>query len=339
MRVAIVGATGLVGRKMLEVLRERDFPVSELIPVASARSVGAQVSFAGKNYEATTVDKAVDMKPDLALFSAGSGVSLEWAPKFAEHGTFVVDNSSAWRMHEGVPLVVPEVNSDKLTVEDRIIANPNCSTIQLVVALAPIYREWGIRRLVISTYQSITGTGKGAVTQYENERDSRTGEMVYPHRIFENCLPHCDIFLENGYTKEEMKLVNETRKILSDPGIAITATAVRVPVMGGHSESVNVELEKPSTIEDVVRVLKTAPGLIVVDEPLENKYPMPLSAHDTDEVYVGRIRKDESLGNAYNLWVVSDNLRKGAATNAVQIAEVLLEKGLISATAGISALQ
>jgi len=338
-RVAIVGATGLVGRKMLEVLQERNFPVAELVPVASVRSEGVQVSFAGKSYGVTTVDKAVDMKPDLALFSAGSGVSLEWAPKFAERGTFVVDNSSAWRMHEGIPLVVPEVNQDALTKQDRIIANPNCSTIQLVVALDPIYREWGIRRLIISTYQSITGTGKGAVTQYENERDNRTGDMVYPHRIFENCLPHCDIFLENGYTREEMKLVNETRKILGDPGMAITATAVRVPVMGGHSESVNVELEKPSTLHDVIQVLKNAPGLAVVDEPSEDKYPMPLSAHDTDDVYVGRIRKDESHGNAYNLWVVSDNLRKGAATNAVQIAEVLLEKGLITTIAGVSALQ
>jgi aspartate-semialdehyde dehydrogenase len=315
---------------MLEVLEERKFPVTEMIPVGSSRSAGMDITYGGRNYKVVEVGEAVDLKPDLALFSAGSGVSLEWAPKFEQAGSYVIDNSSAWRMHEGIPLVVPEVNAHALKTERRIIANPNCSTIQMVVALAPLHAKWRIRRLVISTYQSITGTGKAAVTQYENERDGLEGPMVYPHPIFENCLPHCDIFLENGYTKEEMKLVHETRKILGSPAMAITATAVRVPVMGGHSESVNVEFEERVTTSELMEALASAPGLHVVDNPEENKYPMPLYAHNSDGVFVGRIRRDESIDNAFNMWIVSDNLRKGAATNAVQVAESLRKMGLIN---------
>ena len=316
---------------MLEILGERDFPVDELIPVGSQRSAGKEVVFRGKSYRVTTVDKAVELRPDIALFSAGSGVSQEWAPKFEEAGIFVIDNSSAWRMTDGIPLVVPEVNTSDLKDDKKIIANPNCSTIQMVVALAPLHRKWGIKRLVISTYQSITGTGKDAVTQYENERDGVDGASVYPHRIYENCLPHCDIFLENDYTKEEMKLVHETRKILHSPELAVTATAVRVPVMGGHSESINVEFVNQATRDEIVEVLSSSPGILVTDQPAHNIYPMPLEAHGKDEVFVGRIRMDESQPNTFNLWVVSDNLRKGAATNAVQIAEELVRKGLVSA--------
>ncbi len=330
LRIALVGATGLVGRKMLEVLAEREFPVGELIPVGSPRSYGKKVSFVDREYEVVSVQDAVSAKPDLALFSAGSGVSLEWAPRFAEVGTFVVDNSSAWRMDEGTPLVVPEVNPDALSADSRIIANPNCSTIQMVVALAPLHAKWNISRLVISTYQSVTGTGKDAVEQFEGERKGQEVSRVYPHPIDKNCLPHCDVFYDDGYTKEELKLVNETRKILSDDTIRITATAVRVPVVGGHSESVNVEFGQPVSAADVRQVLSASPGVTVQDDPERNLYPMPLSAYDTDDVYVGRIRDDHSHPNAVNLWIVSDNIRKGAATNAVQIAEKLVERGFLS---------
>ena len=330
MKIAVVGATGLVGRKMLQVLTEREFPVTTLIPVGSHRSVGSKVSFRGEDIEVVSVEHAVAETPDIALFSAGSSVSLDWAPKFAARGTYVIDNSSAWRMHDEVPLVVPEVNSGDLGTDAKIIANPNCSTIQMVVALAPLHRQWGIRRLIISTYQSITGTGKDAVTQYENERDGKEGPSVYPHRIFANCLPHCDIFLDNDYTKEEMKLVHETRKIMHAPEMAITATAVRVPVTGGHSESINVELVSQASVGGIRDLLSDSPGVQLMDDPAANLYPMPLTAHDKDEVFVGRLRADTSQPNTFNMWVVSDNLRKGAATNAVQIAESLVKQGVVA---------
>lgn len=328
MKVAVVGATGLVGGVMFEVLAERNFPFTELLAVASPRSVGKKINFQGKELTVIGMEAAIAAKPDIAIFSAGGSTSLKWAPKFAAVGTTVIDNSSAWRMDPDKKLIVPEVNASELKDDDLIIANPNCSTIQMVVALSPLHKTYGIKRLVISTYQSFTGTGVSAVNQYEAERDGKnmdTSEMAYPHPIFENCLPHCDIFLDNDYTKEEMKLVHETRKILSDPTIAITATAVRVPVHGGHSESVNVEFERPYDISDVKKALDSAPGIIVEDDPANNKYPMPRYAKHRDEVFVGRIRRDESIENGLNLWIVSDNLRKGAATNAVQIAEHLLK--------------
>lgn len=328
MRVAVVGATGMVGEVMLQVLEERQFPISELIPVASARSVGKQLEYAGETYSVVGLEDAVALKPDVALFSAGGDTSLTWAPKFAEVGCTVIDNSSAWRMHPNHKLVVPEINAANLTSEDKIIANPNCSTIQMVMALAPIHRAFGIERVVVSTYQSITGTGVKAVQQLENEYEGIAGEMAYPHAIHRNALPHCDVFLDNRYTKEEMKLVNETHKIL-DPNIRVTATAVRIPVVGGHSESVNLTLSKPVDLNEVRRVLSETPGVVVQDDILNNDYPMPLQAHGKDEVFVGRIRKDTSQENGLNLWIVADNLRKGAATNTVQIAEYLVNAGLL----------
>ncbi|NNE28358.1 MAG: aspartate-semialdehyde dehydrogenase [Saprospiraceae bacterium] len=332
MRVAVVGVTGLVGTVMCEVLKERNFPISEFIPVASARSVGKQIEFSGRNHTIVSLEDAVNLKPDFALFSAGGNVSLEWAPKFAEVGTTVVDNSSAWRMHDDIPLVVPEVNADVLTEQDRIIANPNCSTIQLVVALAPLEKAFGIKRLVISTYQSITGTGVKALNQYDAEREGNPlsqDENAYHYPIFDNCIPHCDIFLENDYTKEEMKLVHESRKILGHPELAVTATAVRVPVHGGHSEAVNIEFSKDVSIEQLKSTLREAPGIVMQDDPAANDYPMPLFAKHKDEVFVGRIRIDESQKNTFNIWVVADNLRKGAATNTIQIAEYLIAQGLV----------
>ena len=328
MRIAVVGATGMVGEVMLQVLAARQFPVSELIPVASARSVGKQLEYEGKPYSVIGLEDAVALKPDVALFSAGGDTSLAWAPKFAEVGCTVIDNSSAWRMHPDHKLVVPEINADTLTATDKIIANPNCSTIQMVMALAPIHRTFGIERVVVSTYQSITGTGVKALRQLENEYEGKAGEMAYPHAIHRNALPHCDVFLNNRYTKEEMKLVNETHKIL-DPNIRVTATAVRIPVVGGHSESVNLTLSKPAELDEVRRVLSETPGVVVQDDIQNNEYPMPLQAHGKDEVFVGRIRKDTSQDNGLNLWIVADNLRKGAATNTVQIAEYLVSAGLL----------
>ncbi|MEM1328154.1 MAG: aspartate-semialdehyde dehydrogenase [Bacteroidota bacterium] len=336
MKVAVVGVTGLVGSVMNRVLENRNFPITTYLPVASKRSVGKQVTFRGESHTVISMEDAVAARPDIALFSAGGSTSLEWAPKFAEVGTIVIDNSSAWRMDNEKNLVVPEVNADLLSDSDKIIANPNCSTIQMVVALAPLHRKYGIKRLVISTYQSFTGTGVQAVKQYNLERkgfEAKADEKAYHYPIFENCLPHCDIFLDNDYTKEEMKLVHETRKILGDDSIQITATAVRVPVHGGHSESVNVEFEKPFEIEDVRQLLATSPGIILQDNPAQNEYPMPLFAKEKDEVFVGRLRRDESIDNGLNMWIVSDNLRKGAATNAVQIAEYLVKKGIVKVAA------
>ncbi len=329
MKVAVVGATGLVGRTMLKVMEERSFPVDELLPVASERSAGMQVRFRNREVTVITVEEALRRRPDVALFSAGASVSREYAPRFAEMGTVVIDNSSAWRMEPEIPLVVPEVNGDVLTGEERIIANPNCSTIQMVMALAPLHRAYKIKRVVVSTYQSVTGTGKAAVDQLENERKGIEGPKVYPHPIDKNCIPHCDVFLENGYTKEEMKLVNETRKILGEKKMKITATAVRAPVTGGHSESVNVQFVKNYELDEVKDLLASFPGVVVVDDPAHNKYPMPVMANGYDEVFVGRIRRDFSRKKALNMWIVADNLRKGAATNAVQIAEYLLTHGLL----------
>ncbi|MDQ2179611.1 aspartate-semialdehyde dehydrogenase [Marinifilum sp. D714] len=329
MRIAIVGATGLVGQKILDVLEERNFPVSDLYPVASERSVGKEVAFKGNKYKVISMEDAINLKPQIAIFSAGGGTSLKWAPEFAKVGTTVVDNSSAWRMDENKKLVVPEINATELTKEDKIIANPNCSTIQMVVALAPLHRKYKIERLVISTYQSITGTGVKAVQQFENERLGVDGEKAYPHEIDKNCLPHCDVFTENGYTKEEMKLVNETRKILKDDSIRVTATAVRVPVVGGHSESLNIEFANDFDVEEVKQLLKETEGVIVQDDLDNNEYPMPKYSHERDEVFVGRIRRDYSNPNSLNMWVVADNLRKGAATNAVQIAEYLAKQKLV----------
>ena len=323
MKVAVVGATGLVGRKMLQVLEERDFPVTELIPVASERSVGKEVVFRGASYRVTSMQDAIDRKPAVAIFSAGGSTSLEWAPLFAAAGITVVDNSSAWRMDPAKPLVIPEINAQLLTREDKIIANPNCSTIQMLMAIAPLHQRYGIKRVVVSTYQSITGTGVKAVRQMEAERAGEAADRVYPHPIDRNCLPQCDSFTENGYTKEEMKLVNETQKILNDPTIRVSATAVRVPVVGGHSESINVEFHRDFDLDEVRRLLEQSEGVVVLDDPGNALYPMPLTANDKDEVFVGRIRRDFSAENALNLWVVADNLRKGAATNAVQIAEYL----------------
>lgn len=332
MKVAVVGATGLVGGVMFEVLKEHKFPITELIPVASPRSIGKIIEYEGKEYTVVGMQTAIDLKPDVAIFSAGGSTSLEWAPKFAAAGIVVVDNSSAWRMDPDKKLVVPEVNAVDLTKEDLIIANPNCSTIQMVLALAPLHEAFGIKRLVISTYQSFTGTGVPAVKQYEAEKngeDTSGTDRPYPYPIFENCIPHCDVFLDNDYTKEEMKLVHETRKILGDDSIAITATAVRVPVHGGHSECVNVEFKEDFTVEKVRALLAATPGIIVQDDVKNNVYPMPLLAKHRDEVFVGRIRRDESIANGLNLWIVADNLRKGAATNAVQIATYLANQKLI----------
>lgn len=332
MKVAVVGATGLVGGVMLEVLKEHNFPVSELLLVASERSVGKEMTFDGKTYTIIGMEDAIKAQPDVAIFSAGGSTSMEWAPKFAEAGITVIDNSSAWRMDPSKKLVVPEINANELTPEDKIIANPNCSTIQMVLALAPLHKAFGIKRLVVSTYQSFTGTGMKAVKQYNLEKkgfEPAEEEMAYHYPIFENVIPQCDVFLENDYTKEEMKLVNETRKILGDQSIRVTATAVRVPVDGGHSESINVEFAKPFDIAEVKKLLSETPGIVVLDDTTNFKYPMPLLAKNKDEVLVGRIRRDESIENGLNLWVVADNLRKGAATNAVQIAEFLLANKLI----------
>lgn len=329
MKVAVVGATGLVGRKMLQVLEERNFPITELIPVASERSVGKIVSFKGKEYKVVGMQTAIDACPNVAIFSAGGQTSLDWAPKFAEAGITVVDNSSAWRMDPTKKLIVPEINANTLTREDKIIANPNCSTIQMIVAIAPLHLRYRIKRMVISTYQSITGTGIRAVNQMEAERIGETPEMIYPYTIDKNCLAQCDDFTENGYTKEEMKLVNETCKIMGDDSIRVTATAVRVPVVGGHSESINIEFAEDFDIKELREILTHADGVILEDD-IDNKiYPMPIHAHDRDEVFVGRLRRDYSQPNTLNMWVVADNLRKGAATNAIQIAEYLYKNNLI----------
>lgn len=330
MRVAIVGATGMVGNVMMEVLREFSFPITELIPVASEKSVGKTIDFGGLKYEVVGLETAVSMKPDIAIFSAGGQTSLDWAPKFAAVGTTVIDNSSAWRMDPTKKLIVPEINGDLLTSEDKIIANPNCSTIQLVLTLKPLHEKYGVKRVVVSTYQSISGTGVKAVEQMNNERNNTPGEMAYPYPIDQNCLPHCDSFLDNGYTKEEMKLTNETKKIL-DPTINVTATAVRVPVSGGHSESVNIEFENDFDLAEVRALLHAQEGITLKDDPTTNSYPMPLYAKGKNDVFVGRIRRDESQPNTLNLWIVADNLRKGAATNAVQIAQMLTAKQLINA--------
>jgi len=330
MKVAVVGATGLVGTKMLQVLAERNFPVTELIPVASEKSVGKEVEFKGKKYKVVSATDAIAARPSVALFSAGGGTSLEWAPKFAAAGITVIDNSSAWRMDPSKKLVVPEINADVLGKEDKIIANPNCSTIQMVVALNPLHKKYGVKRIVVSTYQSVTGTGVKAVAQLMNERKGVQGEMAYKYPIDLNAIPQIDVFLDNGYTKEEMKMVNETRKIMRDDSIRLTSTTVRIPVIGGHSESVNVEFEKDFSLPEVKSLLAKSPGVMVVDDPSQAQYPMPKDAHEKDEVFVGRLRRDESQPNTLNMWIVSDNLRKGAATNAVQIAEYLLAKELLS---------
>ena len=329
MRVAVVGVTGMVGNVMLEVLKEHNFPVTELIPVASEKSIGKKINFKGKEYSVIGLEQAVSLKPDVALFSAGASVSKEWAPRFAQVGTTVVDNSSAWRMDETKKLLIPEINADVLTKDDKIIANPNCSTIQMLVALAPLQAKYGIKRIVVSTYQSITGTGVKAVRQLENEYKGEKGEMAYHYPIHRNAIPHCDVFEDNGYTKEEMKLVRETKKILRDDTIAVTATAVRIPVVGGHSESINVELKTDFSIDEVRALLAKSAGIKVQDNTDTNTYPMPIYAHGKDEVFVGRIRRDESQANTLNLWVVADNLRKGAATNTIQIAEYLIAHKLL----------
>ena len=330
MEVAVVGATGMVGAVMLKVLEERGFPVDRLLPVASAKSVGGTVRFRGKDVTVIGMEEAVAAAPDIALFSAGGGVSLEWAPKFAGVGTTVIDNSSAWRMEPDKKLVVPEINGALLSAADRIIANPNCSTIQLVMALAPLHRAYGAQRVVVSTYQSVTGTGVKAMRQLDEEQAGVEGEKAYTQRIDRNVIPRCDVFTDNGYTKEEMKLVNETHKIL-DPAIRVTATAVRVPVTGGHSEAVNIEFAQDFDLAEVRRLLAATPGIVVQDDPANDLYPMPLRANGRDEVFVGRIRRDESRANSLNLWIVADNLRKGAATNAVQIAEFLFQHKLLGA--------
>jgi aspartate-semialdehyde dehydrogenase len=332
MKLAVVGVTGLVGNVVLEVLQERNFPVSTFIPVASARSVGTQVTFRGVEYPVVSMEDAIAAKPDIAIFSAGGDTSLLWAPKFAEVGTIVVDNSSAWRMNPDHKLIVPEINADSLTPNDRIIANPNCSTIQMVVALAPLHKKLKINRIVVSTYQSITGTGMKAVKQYQLEKKGfvpKPEEMAYHYPIFENCIPQCDVFLENGYTKEEMKLVLETKKIMRDDTIKVTATAVRVPVLGGHSESVNVTFERDFDLAEVRQWLADAPGVFLSDDPAAFQYPMPLWSKGKDSVFVGRLRRDDSALNTLNMWITADNLRKGAATNAIQIAEYLVENSLV----------
>jgi aspartate-semialdehyde dehydrogenase len=332
MKLAVVGVTGLVGNVICRVLEEHQFPITEFLPVASERSVGKEVIFNGRTYAIIGMETAIALKPDVAIFSAGGSASLEWAPKFAAVGTTVIDNSSAWRMDPSKKLVVPEINADTLTKEDKIIANPNCSTIQMVLALAPLHKAYHINRLVINTYQSITGTGVKAVKQYNLESKGfvpQPDEMAYHYQIFENCIPHCDVFLDNDYTKEEMKLVNETKKILNDQSLRITSTTVRVPVNGGHSESVNIEFAKPFEVADIRHLLSHSPGIVVLDDPSKNQYPMPLLSKDKDEVFVGRIRRDDSIENGLNMWIVADNLRKGAATNAVQIASYLLSNKLI----------
>ncbi len=330
MKVAVVGATGLVGTVMLRVLEERNFPITELIPVASAKSVGKEIEYKGKRFPIVSMETAIEMRPDIALFSAGGSTSLEFAPKFKAVGTTVIDNSSAWRMDPEVPLVVPEVNANRLTASDKIIANPNCSTIQMVVALKPLHDRYGIKRVVVSTYQSVTGTGVKAVNQMMNERQGiMDGEMAYAYPIDLNVIPHIDVFTDNGYTKEEMKMINETMKIMGDDQIRVTATTVRIPVMGGHSESVNIEFKQDFDLNELRQILEQTPGIVVVDDVANLKYPMPKDAHEKDEVFVGRIRRDESLENSVNLWIVADNLRKGAATNAVQIAEYLVTNKLV----------
>ncbi len=329
MKVAVVGATGMVGAVMLKVLAERKFPVTELIPVASIKSIGQTICWQATDYTVQSLEQAISKKPDLALFSAGSECSLEWAPKFAAIGTTVIDNSSAWRMKEKHKLIVPEINASALTIDDKIIANPNCSTIQMVLALNPLHQLYGLERIIVSTYQSITGTGVKAMQQLENEEQHKTGAMAYPYPIYRNCLPHCDDFTTTGYTKEEMKLVHETRKIIGDKSIGITATAVRVPVMGGHSESINVTFKKDFDLSTVRKTIHESEGLVLQDNTEMNTYPMPKYAAGKDAVYVGRLRRDESYKNTLNMWVVSDNLRKGAATNTIQIAEQLLLKGFL----------
>ncbi|MEP4091946.1 aspartate-semialdehyde dehydrogenase [Reichenbachiella sp.] len=329
MKLAVVGATGLVGSEILEVLKERKFEYDELLLVASARSAGKVIEYQGKAHTVIGLEDAVAAKPDIAIFSAGGGTSLEWAPKFAEVGTIVIDNSSAWRMDPSKKLIVPEINGSAIMIDDRIIANPNCSTIQMVLVLGPLHERYGINRVLVSTYQSVTGSGKGAVDQMMAERNGETPEMVYPHKIDMNVLPHIDVFQENGYTKEEMKMTNETVKILGDENVKVSATCVRIPTMGGHSEAVNIEFDDPYDLEEVREILSKVPGLVIQDDLANNVYPMPLTAHKKDEVFVGRIRHDESKENALNLWIVADNLRKGAATNAVQIAEYVTEHNLV----------
>ena len=329
MRVAVVGATGMVGEVMLQVLAERNFPVTELIPVASEKSVGKEIEFNGKKYKVVGMQTAVDMKADIALFSAGGETSLAWAPKFAEAGTTVIDNSSAWRMDATKKLIVPEINASQLTKDDKIIANPNCSTIQMVLVLAPLHAKYKIKRVIVSTYQSITGTGVKAVQQLENEYAGVQGEMAYKYQIHRNAIPQCDSFEDNGYTKEEMKLVKETKKILSDNSIAVTATAVRVPIVGGHSEAVNIEFENDFEVSEIRSILQQTDGVVVQDNLDAFSYPMPLFAHGKDDVFVGRIRRDESQANSLNIWIVADNLRKGAATNTIQIAEYLVAHKLV----------
>jgi len=329
MKVAVVGATGLVGTKMLQVLAERNFPVTELLPVASEKSIGREIDFKGKKYKVISMQDAIDAKPAVAIFSAGGNTSLEWAPKFADAGITVIDNSSAWRMDETKKLVVPEVNSHVLSSADKIIANPNCSTIQMVMVLKPLHNRYKIKRIVVSTYQSVTGTGIKAVEQMENERKGIVGPMAYKYPIDKNIIPQIDVFMDNGYTKEEMKMVNETKKIMEDNTIRVTATCVRIPTTGGHSESVNIEFENDFTVDEVKDILHSSPGIVLEDDIANHVYPMPLTAHDKDDTFVGRIRRDETQPNTLNLWVVSDNLRKGAATNAVQIAEALIKKGFL----------
>ena len=333
MKVAVVGATGLVGSQMLNVLAERNFPLTELLPVASERSIGKEITYQDKTYKVVSMDDAIAARPDIAIFSAGGSTSLEYAPKFAEVGTTVVDNSSAWRMNPNHKLVVPEINAKVLTEDDKVIANPNCSTIQMVVALAPLHQKYTVKRIVVSTYQSVTGTGKAAVDQMMNERAGKKTPPVYPHPIDMNVLPHIDVFQDNGYTKEEMKMVNETKKIFGDDTIRVTATAVRIPTIGGHSESVNVEFAEEFDLAEVRQLLSEAPGVIVEDDVQNNVYPMPINAHNKDEVFVGRLRRDETQPKTLNMWIVSDNLRKGAATNAVQIAEYLVENKLVGVPA------
>jgi len=329
MKVAVVGATGMVGEVMLKVLAERNFPITELLLVASERSVGKKLTFKGKEYTVIGLADAVAAKPQIAIFSAGGDTSLEWAPKFAEAGTTVVDNSSAWRMDPTKKLVVPEINANELTKDDKIIANPNCSTIQMVLALSQLHKKYKMKRIVVSTYQSVSGTGVKAVKQLENEIAGIEGDMAYPYPISRNVLPHCDVFLENGYTKEEMKLAKEPQKIFNDKTFSVTATAVRVPTSGGHSESVNVQFENDFDLADVRQIISETPGVVLQDNTATNTYPMPMFAHDKDEVFVGRLRRDESQPNTLNMWIVADNLRKGAATNAVQIAEYLVENNLV----------
>lgn len=329
MKLAVVGATGMVGEVMLRVLAERNFPIDELLLVASERSVGKELSYKGETYKVIGLQDAVNAAPDIAIFSAGGDTSLEWAPKFAAAGTTVIDNSSAWRMNPNNKLIVPEINASELTAEDKIIANPNCSTIQLVMVLNPLHKKYGLNRVVVSTYQSVSGTGIKAVQQMENESQGIEGDMAYPYKINRNALPHCDVFLENGYTKEEMKLMTEPKKIMSDDSFNLTATAVRIPTAGGHSEAVNISFNNDFDLEEVRSILSQTPGVVLEDDTANNIYPMPINAHDKDEVFVGRIRRDESMPNTLNLWVVADNLRKGAATNAIQIAEYVLANGLV----------